>query len=107
MLSVPPAFVLSQDHTLQPPPRQVASYYLTDYTVSPKDETTGWASNMGVVKAGGKTVVCFSRPVAAAAAAKAVPALNEAGELRSGRCRCHSVRAVGSLPLSVSAFSSD
>jgi len=57
---------------------KVTSYHLTSYDVTPGDAVTGWAGNMGVVKTGGKTVVCFSRAMDAAAA-KAVPKLNAAG----------------------------
>lgn len=47
---------------------QVSAYALKNYDPSPADEITGFASNMGVVKTAGTTVVCFSRPLAGAAA---------------------------------------
>lgn len=57
---------------------EVAAYYLTGHVVSQSNSVTGWSTNMGVVKLGQSTIVCFSRPVKATAA-RAVDSVNTAG----------------------------
>ncbi|WIA44627.1 hypothetical protein OEZ86_007344 [Tetradesmus obliquus] len=57
--------------TAQP---KVSAYHLTDYSVTPSATNFnggGWASSMGAAKEGGNTLLCFSRPLQAPAAAVA------------------------------------
>lgn len=49
----------------------VKTYHLSQYMVSSADQTTGWASGLGLVNTGsnGLKLMCFSRPLKAPAAA--------------------------------------
>jgi hypothetical protein len=66
---------LNQHPPPQPAPNtQVSAYYLTSPVVSKtlgKTNGLGWASAMGAAKSGGKSLLCFSRPVDAPTAAVA------------------------------------
>lgn len=66
----------ASDGLLWPPaaPCQVSAYHLTDFSPAPSPTNSnglGWASHMGAAKpaGSGKSLLCFSRPVEAPAAA--------------------------------------
>ena len=48
---------------------KVDAYKVTDYALTPDNKNSGWATNMGVVKSRGSTMICFSRPTSSISAA--------------------------------------